>query len=552
MLRSAKKAVLALIISTLLLPSVASAAIVEVTDNSILPGQEVRWTADNTYLLNGFVFVDEGATLTIEPGTTIKGKPGQGEKASALIVARGGKIFAQGTAQRPIIFTAEADNLDDPDDLPIDARGLWGGVIILGRARLNSIPGETPIEGIPTTESRGLYGGTDDEDNSGVLRYVSIRYGGTDIGAGNEINGLTLGGVGSKTVIEYIEVFNNQDDGFEWFGGTVNTRYLVSAFNGDDCFDYDEGFRGKGQFWFAIQSSDSGNRGGEHDGGTTPEDGLPYAIPLIYNATYIGSGVTSLNADNDLALILRDNAGGKYFNSIFVDFNGKGVDIEDLTSGEDSRSRLEAGDIVLANNLWWNFGAGNTWEGLATKDWIRSHLSANANRIADPLIQISRLPDGNLDPRPLPGSPAFTGIAAVPNDGFFIQTDYLGAFGSTLWLDGWTFLSQGGYLTAGPTTVVAEESKVAGALPAAFELAQNFPNPFNPRTSITYSVPFASQVRLAVYDILGRQVAVLVDGLKQAGTYQVQLDASDLANGTYCYRLETETAVLTRKMTLLK
>ena len=164
---------------------------------------------------------------TIEAGTVIKGQPGQGENASALVVARGGKIFAEGTATNPIIFTSTADDVTDPNDLPLDARGLWGGVIILGKASLNSSPGETPIEGIEVTETRGLYGGSDDADNSGVFRYVSIRYGGTDIGAGNEINGLTMGGVGSGTVIDHVEVANNADDGFEWFGGTVNASHLV-------------------------------------------------------------------------------------------------------------------------------------------------------------------------------------------------------------------------------------------------------------------------------------------------------------------------------------
>ena len=185
-----------------LLPGTASAATVDVFDADVATGSNVVWTADNEYILNGLVFVDDGATLTIQPGTVIKGKPGQGENASALVVARGGKIFASGTPDMPIVFTAEADDVSDPGDLPLDARGLWGGVILLGHATLNSQPGETPIEGIPTTEARGIYGGDDDADNSGIFRYVSIRYGGTDIGAGNEINGLTMGGVGSGTLIE--------------------------------------------------------------------------------------------------------------------------------------------------------------------------------------------------------------------------------------------------------------------------------------------------------------------------------------------------------------
>ncbi len=537
-----------------LMPMTAKAATIEVTDTDIAANTNVVWTADNEYILNGLVFVDPGASLTIQPGTVIKGKPGQGENSSALVVARGGKIFASGTAEDPIIFTAEADDVNNPTDLPLNTRGLWGGVIILGNASLNSEPGETPIEGIPTTESRGIYGGNDDADNSGVFRYVSIRYGGTDIGAGNEINGLTMGGVGTGTVIEYVEVYNNKDDGFEWFGGTVNTKYLVSAFNGDDAFDYDEGFRGKGQFWFVIQDDETGNRAGEHDGGTSPEDGTPYATPAIYNATYIGSGEFSVNGDNDTVLEIRDNAGGHYVNSIFTDFANEGIDVEDLDSGEDSRARLEAGDLKLANNIWWGFGAGNELAAIAPDDFVAEHLAANENRIVDPMLNgISRDPDGGLDPRPMVGGAAYSGLAPTPDDGFYTPVDYAGAFGSQLWTQGWTFLSEAG-ITAfdeSTPTVVAEESTLAG-MPSAFALSQNHPNPFNPSTNISYSLASSGYVSLKVYDLLGQQVATLVEGNRLAGSYQVRLDAADLSSGMYFYQLQAGGQVFNRKMTLLK
>ncbi len=541
-----------LAVSTALLPAVASAATMDVTTADIPVGGSVEWTADHEYILNGLVFVSEGASLTIHAGTVIKGKPGQGENASALVVARGGKIFAEGTADKPIIFTAEADDVSNPNDLPLDARGLWGGVIILGRASLNSEPGETPIEGIPTTEPRGLYGGSDDRDNSGVFRYVSIRHGGTDIGAGNEINGLTMGGVGSGTVIEYVEVYNNQDDGFEWFGGTVNTKYLVSAFNGDDAFDYDEGFRGKGQFWFSIQTADTGNRAGEHDGGTTPEDGMPYATPTIYNATYVGSGELSSNGDNDVVLKIRDNAGGKYHNSIFTDFAGEGVDIEDLDSGEDSRARLEAGDLVLADNIWWGFGVGNELAAIAPDQFAADHLSSHNNHVTDPMLTgISRSQDGGLDPRPQTGSPAWSG-GTMPNDGFYTQVSYVGAFGSQLWTSGWTFLAAAGIMPNEMATVVASESAATAALPSAYTLNQNYPNPFNPSTTIAYAIPADGHVELILFNALGQQVATLAEGWRMAGTYSVSVDASDLSAGAYFYRLRAGDKVLHRKMTLLK
>ena len=546
-----RKSMLAAIVA--LLPAAASAATVDVVDADISPSSNVVWTADNEYLLNGLVFVDEGATLTIQPGTVIKGMPGQGENASALVVARGGKIFASGTPDQPIVFSAQADDVSDAGDLPLDARGLWGGVIILGRATLNSEPGETPIEGIPTTEPRGLYGGSDDGDNSGVFRYVSIRHGGTDIGAGNEINGLTMGGVGSGTLIEFVEVYNNQDDGFEWFGGTVNTKNLVSAFNGDDAFDYDEGFRGKGQFWFVVQDDETGNRAGEHDGGTTPEDGTPFAMPQIYNVTYIGSGAFSANGDNDVVLKIRDNAGGMYINSIFTDFAGEAVDIEDLESGEDSRARLEAGELRLANNIWWGFGAGEDLASIAPDQFVADYLAANDNRIADPLlIGISRDRDRGLDPRPQADSPAWTGMATTPEDGFYSQVDYVGAFGRSLWTSGWTFLSEAGIMPTEAATFVAEESAVQAALPDGYVLEQNIPNPFNPSTTINYSVPADGHVKLTGYNSVGQEMATLVNDARAAGTYAVSLDAADYSTGIYFYRLEAGGQTLMRKMALLK
>ena len=525
---------------------------------------DTEWTRDNTYVLNGFVFVEDGETLTIEAGTVIKGMPGQGENASALIVARGGQIFAEGTPSNPIIFTAEADDVNDPDDLPLDARGLWGGILILGQASLNSSPGETAIEGIPTTEPRGIYGcgvtaDCDDADNSGVIRYVSVRYGGSDIGAGNEINGITFGGVGRGTTAEFLEVFNNQDDGFEWFGGTVNTSHLISAFNGDDAFDYDEGFRGNGQFWFAIQDDETANRGGEHDGGTDPEDGQPYAIPVISNATYIGSGAGSANADNDVALKIRDNAGGRYFNSIFTEYVGHAVDIEDLDSGEDSRTRLEAGDLELRNNIFGDFGSGtDPATFLSEQDFVVTYLmdAANANVMASPeLRSISREANGALDPRPALGTVAFTTPVMDLDDPWFADVDFLGAFGETNWAADWSFLADVGILTtsgAGRVEYGVAVEQLASDIPSSFGLDQNYPNPFNPSTTIEFQLDQMHHVRLAVYDLMGREVALLLDGSYTPGTYSVQFDARDLASGTYIYQLRTPEGVKSRTMVLLK
>lgn len=418
------------------------------------------WTKNNTYILDGRVFVTDGVTLTIEPGTVIKGKVRAAQDASALVIARGGKINASGTAAEPIIFTAEADNLNG--NLGQSDRGLWGGVVILGRARINTAAGTGNIEGIPTTEPLGLYGGTNDADDSGVFRYVSIRHAGSLLGPNNELNGLTMGGVGSGTTIEYVEVFANADDGFEWFGGTVNCKYLVSAFNDDDAFDWDEGYRGKLQFLFTIQDPSVGNHAFESDGGTTPEDGTPYAIPTVYNYTAIGSGATSTNALS-IGPIFRDNTGGKVYNSVFHDFRGYAWRIEtESAQAQDSAKRLAAGDIVIASNLFGTFGAGTATTSLflapnvtttgpaPASNYTVEHITGAAqnNRInTDPLfVSVDRTRGGKLDPRLRAGSPALQLAATPPNDGFFTATNYLGAFTTSgNWAYAWTKLGRDGY-----------------------------------------------------------------------------------------------------------
>jgi len=213
------------------------------------------WKTGSTYVLGGRIAVVSGVTLTIEPGVVVKGKAGTGANATALLIARGGKIDAQGTAALPIIFTSVADDISPANiaagefqspNLDPDASGLWGGLLVLGKAPISVSTNATEfqIEGIPASDTNGLYGGNDPADNSGVIKYVSIRHSGTNIGEGNEINGLTLGGVGSGTVIEYVEVVGNQDDGIEFFGGTVNVSHLLIWNTEDDGVDTDQAWSG--------------------------------------------------------------------------------------------------------------------------------------------------------------------------------------------------------------------------------------------------------------------------------------------------------------------
>lgn len=419
--------------------------IVTIKDNGQGSGTKTL-SNDTVWMLDGFVFVNDGQVLTIEPGTIIKGKAGQAEDASALIVARGGKVMAEGTKEQPIIMTSEVDNIQPGQMMgtSLDPRinGLWGGLIILGKSPTNNTTQDKGIEGIPTSETRGRYGGNLENDNSGVFRYISIRHGGTNIGEGNEINGLTMGAVGSGTEIDYIEVFANTDDGFEWFGGTVTCKHLVAAFSGDDSFDYDESFRGYGQFWIAIQAPDAGDRIGEHDGGPSDNEfGQPYAIPTFYNVTYIGRDA----AAGTRMITFRDNAGGRYFNSIFV-HQAKGIDIEYLAGSDDSYQRWENGHLAIENNIFYDiaenvaeniFTVSGDDPGAAAADAFKAYFSAAGNSVSDPGVSA-----GN----PVPSVSDWGPLSAYP--AHLETVNYKGALdpGGTNWLLGWTMLDNGGYL----------------------------------------------------------------------------------------------------------
>lgn len=321
-----------------------------ITKTGLISANET-WTADNIYVLAGKVVVNEGVTLTINKGTIIKGAEGQGSLASALVVDQGGKLIADGTAAEPIIFTSILDNIQVGQtagtNLTAANNGLWGGIIVLGRAPI-SVSGDVEtaqIEGIPATDSFGQYGGNIPNDDSGIFRYISIRHGGITIGNDNEINGLTMGGVGSGTIIDHIEVVANQDDAFEWFGGTVNATNLLAYNHGDDGLDADQAWSGTVSNALVISGSDSGSAleldGPE--GSAATEDSF-----TMQNITLIGGG-TSLYADlRDGLLVSLDNVLAYGFSAeSTVKINGAASQTE-LTNNRITFSNWE---IVLPNGV---------------------------------------------------------------------------------------------------------------------------------------------------------------------------------------------------------
>ncbi len=359
------------------------------------------WTADNEYFLTDRVFIPAGITLTIQPGTKIYGSINDGgtptnradDAVGSLIAARGGRLVAEGTASSPIIFSSireweAANGVDSPFDVgtavgpapTVADGGQWGGVVLLGNAyvcHLNALAGtnlgNAEIEGFapagtPSDDGDGLADATeygfdtgvprDDNDDSGVLRYVSIRHGGYEFAPGREINGLTLGGVGAGTVIDHVEVFANLDDGIEFFGGTVSTSYLCLAYNQDDNFDFDSGHTGNHQFLFSIANPGFADAGFEADGieGTnttqaaydaaftvnpptpatiatrTTNSGVTLSKPRMFNVTLIGPGRSNvpstiaqgfgqvLTEKGSFGFIFDDYFNGELYNSVIDDF----------------------------------------------------------------------------------------------------------------------------------------------------------------------------------------------------------------------------------------
>ncbi|MDT8402482.1 MAG: hypothetical protein RQ743_12370, partial [Bacteroidales bacterium] len=254
------------------------------------------WEKGNVYILEGRIAVLDGVTLTIEPGVIIKGEAGSGSNATALLIARGATLIAEGTAQEPIIFTSVADQILPGEvaspNMDPTTNGLWGGLLVLGKAPISADAPAVGIEGIPASDLNGLYGGDDETDNSGILKYISIRHGGANIGEGNEINGLTLGGVGSGTVIENIEIVANQDDGIEWFGGKVDVNNIVVWNTGDDAIDADQSWGGTADNIIIVNPGDECF---ELDG---PEGTMEDKYTLKNVSAYAGADTKGL-VDND-------------------------------------------------------------------------------------------------------------------------------------------------------------------------------------------------------------------------------------------------------------
>lgn len=414
-----------------------------------------------TYLLNGWVYIGDGAELTIEPGTVIKGDK---DTKAALIVERGGKLTAQGTANEPIVFTSgQARGKRKPGD--------WGGIILCGKARNNQ--SEMQIEGGPRTK----HGGSDDADNSGVLSYVRIEFAGYPFQKDKEINGLTLASVGSGTQIDHVQVSYSNDDSYEWFGGNVNCKYLIAYKGWDDDFDTDNGFSGKVQFGLSIRDSKiadtSQSNGFESDNSADGSAASPYTTATFSNITFVGPKLDS-NFKNTIDYITggdynpkNGSALGKFQSAMHIRRNSRLNCINSLAIGwpvglildeqkGDTQGAASSGMLKL-HNLWF---AGMEAVGTDANKLYDDVLVTGYNGDSQPITDVSQKSfsstffgkqPGNryfsswqslfLDASymPMSNSPLLAAASFTDMDNWFQKVTYIGAFNTgDTWISDWT------------------------------------------------------------------------------------------------------------------
>lgn len=390
---------------------------------------DTTWTADNLYVLTELVFVRSPAVLTIEAGTQVHGNNG-----SALVVTRGARIEATGTAAEPIVFTSSKA-------VGMRAPGDWGGVVLLGAAPINV--GEARIEGIAATDNRGFYGGDDAAHDCGTIRYARIEFAGFEIGEGNELNGLTVGGCGSGTELDFVQVHFGLDDGIELFGGTASLRHALVTRASDDSLDWDQGWVGTVQFLAVVQDPADADSGFEADNGEDNNDALPRSAPTIFNVTLVG---TNDPASDERAMVLRRGTAGIIRNAILMGFPNDAIDVRDPSTVMQTPDGL-----LVSHSIFFQNGADGTThfpdETAGTEDdddgafdeaaYFQGEGLENRFDIDPMLAQAFSVSAPNLVPGA--GSPAAV-QAATPPSGFDATATYVGAFepGGDDWTAGWT------------------------------------------------------------------------------------------------------------------
>jgi hypothetical protein len=383
------------------------------------------------------VFVEDGATLNIAAGTRVIGEAGS---VGTLIVRRGGRLNAIGTAAAPIVFTS---------DQPIGsrARGDWGGLIINGRAPVNIEGGEGTGEA-----DTGIYGGDQPNDNSGSLRYVRVEFAGVEFSPDNELNGIAFQGVGRGGSYEFIQVHMNRDDGLEWFGGTADIKYAVVSNAADDSFDWTFGWTGRAQFIALHQRGDDADRGIEADNNEFSNNLLPRSNPQIYNITLCGDPDTAEGGESLIAATLRRGTAFTLRNFLITGFKTSGPQME--VTNTSTTGQVDNGTSQMGSGVIW--GIGNATTGVAgtavhasIATYVNSGRFPNVRSNVDPGLSTAGCANHenpNFQPS---GVATLAGgqLAPIlpPNDGFFEAVTFIGAVPpapAANWMAGWTSFPQ--------------------------------------------------------------------------------------------------------------
>ncbi|MEZ4415578.1 MAG: fibronectin type III domain-containing protein [Gemmatimonadota bacterium] len=363
-------------------------------------------SADTVYKLQGIVTVEDGGELHIPAGTMLQGDVTV--QPTALIVRVGGKIFAEGTESNPVIFTSSRVG-GSGSNAP--TAGDWGGLVINGESQCNFPASECVGEG-----SSGQYGGNVLDDDSGVLKYARIEYAGFEVSFGNELNGLTLNGVGSGTEIHHVQVHEGLDDGVELFGGTVDIKYMIVTDASDDSFDWSTGWSGNGQYWIVQQDPDDADNGYEVDGNEDDFTATPLTNPNVWNTTVVGKGATGTAGESTTGMLLRRGTGGMVMCAVVVGFGTAGLDVD---NAETITNGVQVGSTILFDNA---VNISTDSDGFQATVWA----AGAGNQEADPMLAD---PYNRTDPdfRPDASGPAASGCAAPPAGSGLDTVDYIGA-----------------------------------------------------------------------------------------------------------------------------
>jgi len=402
---------------------------------------DTKWYANAKYMLSGFVYVKNNAILTIEPGTVIKGVS---TTKAALIIERGSRIMAAGTAVSPIVFTS---------DKPKGQRtyGDWGGLVLCGKAPTNKHDGGITGDGVAEGGIGSHYGGTDPNDNSGTLQYVRIEFPGVGLTAtaNSEINGLTLYSVGAGTIIDHIQVSFSGDDSYEWFGGNVNMKNLVAFRGWDDDWDTDNGYSGKVQFFVSLRdpaiADQSSSNGFESDNDADGSTLSPYTSALFVNGSIFGPKATTTTTSNSLyqhAIQIRRGSRLSIYNTVFAGYP-YGLYIDGALGDSPAQANnnvLQIENCVLSGMTTNNYKE-NATSLQGSSAWFLLPARNNSIAATNDLLMVTN-PFNLTAPNFLPsaGSPLLTGASFTNTrltDTFFTAVAYKGAFGTTDWTAGW-------------------------------------------------------------------------------------------------------------------